>query len=166
MGQTLNLIKRLSRTQAIRPNIARFAFDLLFDTGDTDLEELVEVRAEDAKKLYPLDQRLGRVLRLLQDAAIELEPAQLAINEIFRIAKAVVGRLFGGHRNNRGALFRFDPGLRLRHICKIDNQPRITRREALSRGAGGLVSDVFGRSRVNGVFRDVGSMVADAFETT
>src|SRR6266436_10173050 len=100
MGNPLNLINRFGRTQSIRSNIGRFAFDLLFNPSDADLEELVQVRAEDAKKLHPLDQRLGRVLRLLQNSAIELEPAQLAINEILRIAKAFVGRLFGGYRYN------------------------------------------------------------------
>src|SRR5437899_5928091 len=138
MGNPLNLIKRFGRTQSIRSNIARFAFDLLFDTGDADLEKFVQVRTENAKKLYPLDQRLGRILRLLQNPAIELEPAQLAINEILRIAKAFVGRLFGGYRYN-DTFFRFDPGLRLRHICKIDNQPRMTRRDLSARRCDGLV---------------------------
>src|SRR5262249_41092392 len=53
--QTLNLIKRFGRAQAVRSNVARLAFDLLFDAGDADLEKLVEIRTEDRKKLDPLD---------------------------------------------------------------------------------------------------------------
>ena len=75
MGEPLNLIERFGRTQAIRGNIAGFAFDLLFDTGDADLEKFVQVRTENAKKFHPLDQRLGRVLRFLENAAIKFEPA-------------------------------------------------------------------------------------------
>src|SRR5206468_10141525 len=90
MGNPLNLIKRFGRTQSIRSNIARFAFDLLFDTGDADLEKFVQVRTENAKKLYPLDQRLGRILRLFEDSSIEFEPAQLAVDEILRIAETLV----------------------------------------------------------------------------
>ncbi len=90
MGEPLNLIERFGRTQAIRGNIAGFAFDLLFDTGDADLEKFVQVRAENAKKLYSLDQRLGRVLRHFEDSSIEFEPAQLAVDEILRIAETLV----------------------------------------------------------------------------
>src|SRR5213595_3259810 len=115
MGNPLNLIKRFGRTQAIRRNIAGFAFDLLFDTGDADLGKFVQVRAENAKKLYSLDQRLGRVLRLFEDSSIELEPAQLAVDEILRIAKALVRGLLAGHRHNRRALLRLGLRLRLRH---------------------------------------------------
>ena len=64
------------------PNVARLAFDLLFDSGDANLEKLVQVRAENRKKLDALDERLRRILRFFEDAAVELEPAQLAIDEI------------------------------------------------------------------------------------
>src|SRR5207244_8860174 len=142
MGNPLNLIKRFGRTQSIRSNIARFAFDLLFNPSDADLEELVQVRAEDAKKLHPLDQRLGRILRFLENTTIELEPAQFAVDEIFRIAEPLVRRLLRGYRYNNGTFFRFDPGLRLRHICKIDNQSRMTRRDLSARRCDGFVTNV------------------------
>ena len=94
---------------------------MLFNTGDSDLEKFVEIGTEDAEKFHSLDQRLGRVLRFLQNAAIEFEPAQLAINEILRIAKTLVRGLRVGYRYNRRVLFRFGPRLRLCHICNIDN---------------------------------------------
>ena len=66
----------------VRPYVAGLAFDLLFDSSDANLEKLIEIRAENGEKFHPLEQRLGRVLRLFQDAAVKFEPAQLAIDEI------------------------------------------------------------------------------------
>src|SRR6202171_5163501 len=106
----LDAIECLGRTQAIGPNVARRALDLLLDAGDANLEEFVEVGAEDGQKFYALDQWLGRVLRFLQDAPIELEPAQLAIDEILRrgktrrlrlIPRRNYNRLFGTRFSNR-----------------------------------------------------------------
>jgi hypothetical protein len=84
----LDGVKELGGTQAIGPHVARFAFDLLLDPGDANLEKFVEISAEDGEELHPLDQRLRRVLRFLENAPIEFEPTQLAIDEIFRRGKA------------------------------------------------------------------------------
>ena len=75
MGDVLNLIKRLGRTQSVRRHVARLALDLLFNAGNTDLKKLIQIRTDDTKELHPLDQRLRGVLRFLQNAAIELKPA-------------------------------------------------------------------------------------------
>jgi hypothetical protein len=56
--------------------------------------------------------------------------------------------------------------LRLRHVYKIDNRPRITRRDPLCHGSDGLMPNVFGRSDVNGVLRNIRRVIADTFETT
>ena len=88
----LNTIECLRRTQPVRPDLARLAFDLLFDPGHADLEKLIQIRAEDGKELDPLDERLGRILRFLEHATIELKPAQLAIDEITRIEKTICCR--------------------------------------------------------------------------
>ncbi len=53
--------------------------DLLAQAGDPDLEELVEVAGEDGQELDPLEQRVALVARLVQDAGVELEPRQLAV---------------------------------------------------------------------------------------
>ena len=53
--------------------------DLLAQAGDADLEELVEVAREDGQELDPLEQRVALVARLVQDAGVELEPRQLAV---------------------------------------------------------------------------------------
>jgi len=55
VGKALNLIKCLGRTRAVRCDITRFALNLLLNAGNTDLEEFIQVRTEDAKKLQPLD---------------------------------------------------------------------------------------------------------------
>src|SRR5438309_1017918 len=51
-------------------------------------------------------------------------------------------------------------------FARSTNQPRMTRREALSRSGYGLVSNVFGRGCVNRVLCDVGSVIPDALEAT
>ena len=53
--------------------------DLLAQAGDPDLEELVEVAGEDGQELDPLEQRVALVARLVEDAGVELEPRQLAV---------------------------------------------------------------------------------------
>src|SRR5438045_2333452 len=82
-----NLRKRFARTQPVRPELARGAFDLLLDAGHADLEKFVEIRAKNRQELHSLEQRLGLILGFFQNAAIELDPAQLAINEISRTRK-------------------------------------------------------------------------------
>ena len=52
---------------------------LLLEAGDTDLEEFVEIAAEDREKLEPLEERRALVEGFVENPAIELEPGQLAI---------------------------------------------------------------------------------------
>jgi hypothetical protein len=71
------------------------------------------------------------ILRFLEDAAIELEPAQLPVYEILRIAKTVVEGLDNLRNSGRIAfLFSARSGLGLRHVLTIADQPRM--RNALS----------------------------------
>ncbi len=51
------------------------------EAGDADHEELVQVGREDREEPHPLQQRLARVLRELEHALVEREPAQLAVGE-------------------------------------------------------------------------------------
>ena len=55
--------------------------DLLLETGDAHLEELVEVAREDGQEADALEQRVAGVLRLVEDARVELEPRELAVDE-------------------------------------------------------------------------------------
>ena len=59
--------------------------ELRLQPGDADLEELVEVRRADRQEPQPLEQRVRRVARLFEHALVEIEPAQLAIDEPARV---------------------------------------------------------------------------------
>src|SRR5262249_26993415 len=48
--------------------------------GNPHHVELVEVAVGDRQELHPLEQRVSRIARLLEDAFIESEPGQLAID--------------------------------------------------------------------------------------
>ena len=49
---------------------------------DADHEELVEIRSGDGQKLQPFKQRNLIIGRLGKDSLVELQPAQLAIDEL------------------------------------------------------------------------------------
>jgi hypothetical protein len=49
------------------------------DAGHPDLEELVEVTADDAQELQALEQRIAAVLSLREDPAGECELPELAV---------------------------------------------------------------------------------------
>ena len=74
----------LAGGQAVHRALDDLAFDLLFEARDADFEELVEVRADDAEELHPLQQRVGWVERLLQHAMVEFQPAQFPVDEVSR----------------------------------------------------------------------------------
>ena len=76
--------ERLGRGQPVHRALHYLAFDLLLDPGHAHLEELIQVRADDAEELHPLQQRVFRVQRLLQHAMIKLQPAQFPIDEMSR----------------------------------------------------------------------------------
>ena len=53
--------------------------DLVLQPRNPDHEELVQVGAEDGQELDAFEQRMPAIVRLFQHAAVELEPAQLAV---------------------------------------------------------------------------------------
>src|SRR6516165_6494107 len=57
---------------------------LALEAGNADHEEFVEVVGGNRQKPNTLEQGMGVVCRLLEHAAVELEPRQLAIDEPFR----------------------------------------------------------------------------------
>ena len=61
--------------------------ELGLQAGDADLEELVEVRRADRQEPEPLEQRVGGVARLFEHALVEVEPAQLAVDEPARLER-------------------------------------------------------------------------------
>jgi hypothetical protein len=53
--------------------------DELFESGDADFEELVQVRTDDGEEFEPFEQRLGWILSLFENALIKLQPTKLTI---------------------------------------------------------------------------------------
>ena len=76
--------------------------------------ELIQVGAQNAQEFHPLEQRVGLIFGLLQDAALELEKTQVAVNEEFRIAERTwAGLRLGigpGAENDRLSLARDGQG--------------------------------------------------------
>ena len=81
-GDSLQLSERFEAVdrRVLRQHVAE---GLLAQAGDADHEELVEVRGEDREELCPLEQRVIGVLGLFEHAGVELQPAQLAVDEVF-----------------------------------------------------------------------------------
>ena len=66
--------EHLHRDEAVELRRLIAGADTALQRGHADHEELVEVRAEDCEELHPLEQGHAGVLRLLEHAAVELEP--------------------------------------------------------------------------------------------
>ena len=82
-----------------RCGVATPAVDHAFEAGDAHHVELVEVGGRDRQEAQPLQQRMARVLRLLQHAPVEGEPGQLAVDEPLgrrRVDGGARGRGSGG----------------------------------------------------------------------
>ena len=58
---------------------------LLLQARDPDLEEIVEILAEDGQETHPLQQGQLRVLRHRQHSLVEVEPGQLAVEETWHL---------------------------------------------------------------------------------
>src|SRR5262249_43954714 len=77
--------------------------ELHLQPADPDLEELVEVVAEDGEELRPLQQRQRPPVGERQDAGVEVKPRQLPVEEPGRVvgrdwSRARVGGLRGVDR--------------------------------------------------------------------
>lgn len=70
----------LDRRQPVGGSLDNTALHLLLEPGNPDLEELVEVRTDDAEILDPLEQWIATVQRLVEHALIELEPTELPVD--------------------------------------------------------------------------------------
>src|SRR6476469_5273222 len=77
----VDLVQLLLRRHSVRRLRLHRRSDLPPDAGDPNHVELVEVRREDRDELQSLEKLVPVVERLMQYASVELEPAQLAIDE-------------------------------------------------------------------------------------
>ena len=67
--------------EAVQRRLDHALGQLALQPCDPDHEELVQVVREDREELHPLEERVRRVERLLEHAAVELDPAQLPVDE-------------------------------------------------------------------------------------
>ena len=63
---------------------------LLLQSGDADLEELIDVLAQDREEAYPLEQGQRPILRHRQDTLIEIELGELAV-DVVRLSRRRMG---------------------------------------------------------------------------
>ncbi len=85
----LFLAERLRGFQAIGVALGDAGLGLLPETGYPHLVELGEVRVHDREELDALEDRIRRILRFLEHAAIELEPGELAVREPLRVGPGI-----------------------------------------------------------------------------
>ena len=88
LGAELDLGKLLRRRAAVGRHRGDAGLRLADQAGDANGVELVEVGGADRDEAHALQQRMARVLRFLDDAVVEVEPGQLAVDE----AVGAVGR--------------------------------------------------------------------------
>jgi hypothetical protein len=74
---------------AVQGEVGHARRALAFEAADALAEILVQVAGGDGDKLQPLQQRRAPVDRLVQHAPVEVEPAQLAVVDLVKIADGV-----------------------------------------------------------------------------
>ena len=77
---------------AVGGGLAEAGGHLVLQAGDPDLEELVEVLAEDGQELGPLEQGLAAIGGQRQHPGVEVEPGQLTVDEALRRLPQLVDR--------------------------------------------------------------------------
>ena len=81
VGDQRDLLEHLARLEARGRPHGQTGGDAALEPGDPDHEELVEVGGEDREEPGALQQRDRVVGRELQDALVELQPGDLAVEE-------------------------------------------------------------------------------------
>ena len=79
MCDTVDRGEDFARVQAVGAAARQIDAQRLFQFGDADLEEFIQVAADDAKKAQPFEQRRVGILGLGQHAAVEFEDADFAV---------------------------------------------------------------------------------------
>ena len=74
--------QRFSGSAPVHGALHDIAFDLLLDAGNAHLKKLVQVGADDAEKLHPLQQRIAHIQSFLQHALVEFQPRELSGNKM------------------------------------------------------------------------------------
>ena len=102
----------LREPQTVGAGLDRAELQQLFETGDADFEELIQIAGGDTQEIQPLEQRHPQVEALRQHPLVELQRGYLAIDVVLRLTQHRLrtglrgGR--GGGRRRRGLLRRSD----------------------------------------------------------
>jgi hypothetical protein len=90
-------VKALPRTLLVRGAPTHARRELHLQTPDSHLEELVEIAAEDRKEPRPFENGQRAAFREGEDARVEIEPRELAVQETALRAAAVGESLDGAN---------------------------------------------------------------------
>ena len=85
MGARGDRRQLLSRQHPVGSTVSHAACQQLLESRDPHHEEFVQIGRHDALEFAALGQRDVRVTRFLQDAPVEFQPGQLAIDEVVRL---------------------------------------------------------------------------------
>ena len=120
----------LRRSEPIRALDRNAGALLALEAGNADHEELIEVVGGNRQKPNTLEQGVGLVCRLLEHAAVELEPGQLAIDETLRAREEVEDRRSLGAGRARGS-----PGFLFHNndLAAVSHGPKMLVRSARCR---------------------------------
>ena len=66
---------------AVGAGVAVSLLDLLQEAGEADLDELVEIARGDGQEFHALEERIRRIARFFENALVELQPREVAIQE-------------------------------------------------------------------------------------
>ncbi len=98
LGARGHLAENRERLHAVGPARGGTQLDLLLQARDADLEELVQVRRDDAEELEAFEDGNGLVFSLRQHAPVEFEGLQFPIEEVLVRQRSLVGIVpFPGH---------------------------------------------------------------------
>ena len=70
----------VARAEAVRSVGVASVFEELFQGGDADFKEFVEVRADDGEEFEAFERGLGGILSFLEDSLVELQPAEFPVD--------------------------------------------------------------------------------------
>src|ERR1700761_2236621 len=81
-GTLMDRRELLGQGQRVGGALARAQLEQLLQSGNPDLEELIEVGRGNTQESQPLQQRHALIERLRQDPLVELEKRQLAVDVV------------------------------------------------------------------------------------
>src|SRR5262245_23097678 len=77
----------LFRGKTVGASLDRTVFDALQEARDAHLHELIEIVGGNRQELYPLEQRISGGARFFENAAVEIEPLDVAVQVVTGITQ-------------------------------------------------------------------------------